>query len=72
FWGGEGLGVQWVGSDLFLLALIAFYLAVAGSLILWLRPFGSAGAGRGAQIPSKQPGPSAEAAASLSTGESGQ
>lgn len=39
FWGGEGLGLEWAGADLFLLVLIAFYLAVAGLLILWLRPY---------------------------------
>ncbi len=38
FWGGEGLGISWAGEDLFLLALVAFYLAVSGALILWLRP----------------------------------
>lgn len=39
FWGGEGLGVNWPGGDLFLLALIAFYLLVCLGLIAWLRPF---------------------------------
>ncbi len=39
FWGGEGLGITWWQSDLFLLVLVAFYLAVTGALILWLRPF---------------------------------
>jgi uncharacterized membrane protein len=29
FWGGEGVGVHWPGSDLFLLALLAGYAAVA-------------------------------------------
>ncbi len=38
FWGGEGLGISWAGEDLFLLVLVAFYLAVSGGLILWLRP----------------------------------
>ncbi len=72
FWGGEGLGVHWAGEDLFLLALIAFYLVVSGALILWLRQFGSASAGKGARIPASKPGPAAEAAAGLSTGEGGQ
>lgn len=40
FWGGEGVGITWPGSDLFLLALVAFYLLVAFVIILWLRPFG--------------------------------
>jgi uncharacterized membrane protein len=37
FWGGEGLGITWWHDDLFLLVLVAFYLIVAGTLILWLR-----------------------------------
>jgi uncharacterized membrane protein len=39
FWGGEGLGISWWHDDFFLLVLIAFYLAVAGALILWLRQY---------------------------------
>jgi uncharacterized membrane protein len=39
FWGGEGLGIKWLGEDLFLLVLVAFYLLVAGVLVLWLRPY---------------------------------
>jgi uncharacterized membrane protein len=39
FWGGEGLGISWWHEDVFLLVLIAFYLAAAGALILWLRPY---------------------------------
>jgi uncharacterized membrane protein len=39
FWGGEGLGIAWWREDLFLPILVAFYLAVAGLLILWLRPY---------------------------------
>lgn len=39
FWGGEGLGISWWHDDLFLLVLIAFYLAVAGALVLWLRQY---------------------------------
>lgn len=42
FWGGEGVGIQWPGEDLFLLALIGFYLLVAFALISWLRPYGHA------------------------------
>ncbi len=51
FWGGEGLGIHWFGSDLFLLILVAFYLATAGGLILWLRQYGS----RGGKAPAQQP-----------------
>ncbi|HEU0027570.1 MAG TPA: hypothetical protein VFQ25_10690 [Ktedonobacterales bacterium] len=40
FWGGEGLGIHWPGEDLFLLALVAFYLALAVALVAWLRPWG--------------------------------
>lgn len=40
FWGGEGLGIQWPGEDIFLLALVVFYLLLAGALISWLRPWG--------------------------------
>ncbi len=38
FWGGEGVGIEWWGSDLFLLVLVAFYLCLSGALFLWLRP----------------------------------
>jgi uncharacterized membrane protein len=69
FWGGEGLGVRWAGEDLFLLALIGIYLVVSGALILWLRPFGSAGARKSMRVPAPKPGPAAEAAG---VGEGGQ
>jgi len=42
FWGGEGVGITWPLGDLFLVVLVAFYLAVAGGLILWLRPYAPA------------------------------
>ena len=42
FWGGEGVGIEWPLGDLFLVVLVAFYLAVAGALILWLRPYAPA------------------------------
>ena len=38
FWGGEGVGIEWWGSDLFLLVLVVFYLCLSGALFLWLRP----------------------------------
>ena len=59
FWGGEGLGIHWFGADLFLLILVAFYLVVAGALILWLRPFGASGAVT--MAPGATTGPAAEA-----------
>ena len=37
FWTGEGFGVNWPFSDLFLFALAAVYLAVCVALILWLK-----------------------------------
>jgi uncharacterized membrane protein len=39
FWGGEGLGIEWWHEDIFLLVLVAFYLAVSLALIAWLRPY---------------------------------
>ncbi len=41
FWGGEGIGISWWGEDVFLLVLVAFWLAVSGALILWLRQYAS-------------------------------
>jgi uncharacterized membrane protein len=37
FWGGEGIGISWWGGDLFLFALVAFYLLLTGVLITWLK-----------------------------------
>lgn len=37
FWGGEGLGIEWSGDDLFLLSLVAIYLVVSFALTAWLR-----------------------------------
>lgn len=42
FWGGEGLGIEWPGKDLFLLALIVANLLMSGALVAWLRPQGQA------------------------------
>jgi uncharacterized membrane protein len=36
FWSGEGLGIQWPLSDLFLLVLVAFYLLLSLVLIRWI------------------------------------
>jgi uncharacterized membrane protein len=37
FWGAEGAGAQWPGSDTAILALLAAYSAVALALVAWLR-----------------------------------
>ena len=36
FWSGEGLGVQWPFSDLFILVLVMFYLLLSVGLIRWI------------------------------------
>jgi uncharacterized membrane protein len=46
FWGGEGLGITWWNSDIFIIILVASYLLLAGGLILWLRPYGKGRIGR--------------------------
>ena len=42
FWAGEGLGIKWLGSDLFLFALIAIYVALSVIIVHWLKPYGIA------------------------------
>lgn len=37
FWGAEGVGVRWPGTDAALLALVPFYLLVALGYVRWLR-----------------------------------
>ena len=37
FWAGEGVGVRWPGSDLWLLVVIAWVAAVTAGSIAWLR-----------------------------------
>jgi uncharacterized membrane protein len=37
FWGAEGAGADWPGSDLAILGLLVFYLAVSRVLVLLLR-----------------------------------
>jgi uncharacterized membrane protein len=38
FWAGEGLGVNWPGEDLSILAFALLFLGVAGALIFTVRP----------------------------------
>ncbi len=49
FWGGEGVGVSWPGSDLALLGLITFFAAVAVALVADLRRH---------RVPATRPAPS--------------
>jgi uncharacterized membrane protein len=42
FWAGEGMGIQWLFSDLFLLVLVAFYLILSAVIVWWLKPYGIA------------------------------
>lgn len=37
FWAGEGVGLQWPGEDISILALIAFYAVTSGLIIMALR-----------------------------------
>lgn len=37
FWGGEGIGINWWHTDVFLPILVVFYLIVAGVLVFWLK-----------------------------------
>lgn len=37
FWGGEGLGITWPSSDVFLLVLVVLYLLTSLLLVIWLR-----------------------------------
>lgn len=37
FWAGEGLAVSWPFADLFLFALVAFYLALSAVIVRWLK-----------------------------------
>jgi len=37
FWGGEGLGLEWPGDDVFLLVLVGLYLLLSFALVTWLR-----------------------------------
>ncbi len=39
FWGGEGLGLEWPGEDLFLLVLVGLYLLLSFVLVTWLRSY---------------------------------
>lgn len=37
FWAGEGLGVNWLFADVFILVLVALYLLASFVLVTWLR-----------------------------------
>lgn len=37
FWAGEGLGINWPLSDVFILILVAIYLLTSFGLVMWLR-----------------------------------
>ncbi len=37
FWAGEGVGVRWPGSDLWLLVIISWVAVVTASAVAWLR-----------------------------------
>lgn len=39
FWSGEGIGVSWPMGDLFLLALVAYYLLASFLLVRWLKKY---------------------------------
>jgi uncharacterized membrane protein len=40
FWAGEGMGIVWLFSDLFLLVLGAFYLILSAAAVWWLQSYG--------------------------------
>jgi uncharacterized membrane protein len=46
FWGGEGAGARWPGTDAALLAIVAVVAAFAASSVGWLRRAGARSAGR--------------------------
>lgn len=41
FWSGEGIGIEWLFSDLFLLVLAAFFLILSAGIVRWLKPYGT-------------------------------
>ncbi len=38
FWTGEGLGVDWPGGDLTLLAIVVIFALLSGLAVRWLKP----------------------------------
>ncbi len=40
FWAGEGMGIEWLFSDLFLLVLAALYLILSAAAVWWLKSYG--------------------------------
>jgi uncharacterized membrane protein len=55
FWIGEGAGVHWPGSDLFILALIGLFVVVTAGAVAWMKRLvpGSGAAGRPAVAPAR-------------------
>jgi uncharacterized membrane protein len=40
FWSGEGMGIAWPFSDLFLFVLVAFFLILSAAIVWWLKSSG--------------------------------
>lgn len=40
FWSGEGMGIEWPFSDLFLFVLAMFFLILSAVIVQWLKPYG--------------------------------
>jgi uncharacterized membrane protein len=55
FWIGEGAGVHWPGSDLFILALIGLFVVVTAGAVAWMKRLvpGTGAAGRPAVAPAR-------------------
>ncbi len=55
FWGGEGLGIEWPGADLMLIALVAIYLLASAALVYWLKSLNQPTAPESRSISSRDP-----------------
>lgn len=40
FWSGEGIGIEWPFSDLFLFVLVTFFLLLSAVIVRWLKLYG--------------------------------